>query len=189
MLKITIPYFTFKYDISFLLTKQSIIYNKIWRVAFYTHISSSIFILLFGSFQFINITNQKIKQIHRLLGKIYVILVLFISAPSGLIMAFYANGGWPAKLSFMVTSILWWCFTFFAYIKIKQNNIQKHKQNMYRSYALTLSAISLRIYVLLLPFIIHLSAKEMYALVAWLSWVPNLIIAEIIIKKKLNKIN
>jgi len=183
MFKIVYPYFSFRYDIDFLLTKQTILHNAIWRIAFYTHISSSLFVLLLGVFQFNESIIKNYSNLHRIIGKSYIILVLFISAPSGLIMAFYANGGIWAKTSFVIVSVLWWYFSFIAYRYALKRDIKSHLSNMYRSYALTLSAITLRTYILLLPFISNLHGKDMYVVVSWLSWVPNLIIAEFLIKK------
>ena len=175
---IVLPYFSFQYDIGFLLTKQSIINVDVWRVSFFTHISSSLFVMFFGLIQFIK--SLQGKRIHKIIGKLYVILIIFFAAPSGLIMSFYANGGMAAKTSFAIISMLWWIFTYQAFIKAKQKKILLHQQYMNRSYALTLSAISLRLYVLILPLFLHLHAKEMYVLVSWLSWLPNLLIAELI---------
>jgi hypothetical protein len=184
MLRIILPYFSFKYDVDFLLTKQSVLHLKIWRLAFYTHISSSMVVLLFGGFQFSKSLIFGNPKIHRLLGKIYVFLVLGIAAPSGLIMAFYANGGIWAKTSFVTISILWWFFTFKAFRNALDKNFKTHLGNMYRSYALTLSAITLRLYALILPHLILLHAKEMYTLIALLSWIPNLAVAEYLIRKQ-----
>ena len=184
MLKITLPYFTFRYDVDFLLTKQNVLHIDIWRAAFYIHISTSLFVLLTGIFQFIKPVIINRVGIHRVLGKIYVGLVLFVSAPSGLVMAFYANGGVFSKASFAIISVLWWAFTFMAYREIRNGNVASHLAWMYRSYALTLSAITLRTYVLVFPHFFHLHAKEMYTLVAWLSWIPNLLIAELLIRKQ-----
>ncbi len=187
MLKLTLPYLSFEYDVDFLLTKQNVLHIAAWRYSFYIHITSSIFVLLFGAFQFIPAQSTKAIKFHRFLGKLYVLIVLCLSAPSGLIMAFYANGGIWAKTSFVIISSLWWVFTYIAYKKIKKGEIEKHRKFMYRSYALTLSAITLRLYVLFLPYFIHLSAKEMYTLVAWMSWLPNLIMAELLIRNNLIK--
>jgi hypothetical protein len=187
MLLITLPYFSFRYDVHFLLTKQSILHKDIWRWSFYIHITASIFVLLFGAFQFIKSISAKLPRLHRTLGKIYVFTVLCLSAPSGLIMAFYANGGLWSKVSFVIISLLWWVFTFVAYWKIRKKKLEAHIEFMMRSYALTLSAITLRAYVLILPSYIHLPARDMYTLVAWLSWVPNLIIAEILIRLRVFK--
>ena len=182
MLRITIPYFSFRYDIDFLLTKQSVLHIAPWRWAFYTHITCSIFVLILGGLQFISFILKNYPRVHRALGKWYIVLVLFLSAPSGLLMGFYANGGVVSKTSFVLLSVLWWLFTFLAYRKIKAGNIESHINFMYRSYALTLSAITFRLYVLIIPHFIHLPAKEMYALIAWLSWVPDLLVAEVLIK-------
>jgi hypothetical protein len=188
MAKLTIPYFTFETDVDFLLTKQAILHIDIWRWSFYIHIGTSVFVLLAGIFQFSRTIIRKYPKFHRLSGKMYVLLVLLLSAPSGLVMSFYANGGGYAKASFVIISTLWWVFTFIAYNRILKRNIASHTNFMIRSYALTLSAITLRLYTYFLPGIfldvdIHLNGKEMYILVSWLSWIPNLLIAEILIRK------
>jgi hypothetical protein len=181
MLRITFPYFSFKYDIGFLLTKQAVLHITLWRIAFYTHISSSLFVLLAGGIQFFK--NNSSPRFHRITGTIYVLMILIVSAPSGLVMAFYANGGVAAKVSFVIVSLLWWIFTFKAYRSAKAKQWKLHRAEILRSYALTFSAITLRTYVMLLPFIIHLSAKDAYTLVSYLSWIPNLLVAEFIIRK------
>jgi uncharacterized membrane protein len=179
MTQLTLPYLSLATDVDFLLTKQGVLHNKIWYYSFYTHITTSLIVLLLGIFQFSNTMIKKYTKIHRLFGQIYVGLILFCSATSGFVMALYANGGFWAKVSFVMTSILWWLFTALAYWHIRQHNVQAHQAYMYRSYALTLSAITLRIYVLSFPFLLGLRGKELYVIVAWLSWLPNLLICEI----------
>jgi hypothetical protein len=175
------PYFSFRYDVAFLLTKQSVLHVTAWRWAFYLHISTSVLVLLTGGLQFVKHIQEHYPAAHRLLGKVYVFTLLVISAPSGLIMALYANGGIWAKVSFVLISVLWWSFTLKGLIAIRGQNILLHKIHMMRSYALTLSAITLRLYVLFLPAFTNLHGKDMYVLVAWLSWVPNLLVAEFLI--------
>lgn len=188
MLRITLPYFTFEYDISFLLTKQRILHKPLWRWAFYSHISSSLLVLFLGIFQFIPVLLQRMPRLHRQMGKLYVVLVLAVSAPSGFIMALEANGGIWAKISFGIISVLWFVFTLLAYLRIKNKNIQAHTDFMIRSYALTLSAITLRIYVVTLPHLFILHSKEMYILISWLSWVPNLLLAEYLVRRRLFRV-
>ncbi len=189
MLMITFPYFSFKTDIGFLLTKQAVLHSDSWYISFYVHIGSSLIVLLLGWLQFVKYILNNHPTLHRNLGKLYVGVILLLSAPSGLVMGIYANGGAWAKLSFIITSICWWVFTFRAYRLIKLRQIEQHIQFMVRSYALTLSALTLRLYVMFLPMVIHLHAREMYTLVAWLSWIPNLIIAEWLIRTKYFNIN
>ncbi|MDB5283233.1 MAG: hypothetical protein JWO06_2308, partial [Bacteroidota bacterium] len=181
MLRITIPYLTFRSDVDFLHTKQSIIHISIWRWSFYVHVFTSTLVLFIGGLQFIPALINR-KPLHRLLGKAYVIIILFITGPASWVMACYANGGIYAKTSFLVLSTLWMLFTLLAYLYVRQKRILLHSDFMIRSYALTLSAITLRTYALVLPHFIHIYGRDEYILIAWLSWVPNLIIAEMIIR-------
>lgn len=53
---------------------------------------------------------------------------------------------------------------------------------MIRSYALTLSAITLRLYTIMFDYLqIDARPVDIYITTAWLSWVPNLLVAELII--------
>jgi uncharacterized membrane protein len=186
MIRLTIPYFSFETDVDFLLTKQAILYNKIWLTSFYFHIGASPFILLAGILQFNNYFLKNHRKIHRALGNVYVLLILIVSAPSGFVMALYANGGILAKTSFLIISVLWWYFTWKSYREIKKRNVSAHRNFMMRSYALTLSAITLRLYTFTIPQIVHMPGVELYILVSWLSWIPNLLVAEWIIRNKNN---
>jgi uncharacterized membrane protein len=182
MLRITLPYFSFQTDIGFLLTKQRLLHNIAWRMGFYIHIACSLPVLAIGILQFRNDFRLKYPDLHRNLGKLYILLVLIFAAPAGFVLAVFANGGVVAKLSFVLLSAAWWVFTLLAYTQIKKGNNKQHIAMMTRSYALTLSALTLRLYVLSSPYWIHLPAKETYEVIAWLSWVPNLCIAEWIIR-------
>lgn len=182
MARITLPYLSFKIDAGFLVTKQSIIHITPWRYAFYIHVCTSIFVLLTGVFQFIKPIVYAYKKLHRFLGTLYVSIIVLLSGPSGLIMGYYANGGTWAKCSFIILSVLWVGLTAYAYIQALRRNIPSHQNFMARSYALTLSAITLRTYAYFIPMFLHITGKEEYVLIAWLSWVPNLIIAEVLIR-------
>ena len=186
MFLITLPYLSFKLNVDFLLTKQNIIHIKFWRYAFYAHILTSTFVLLAGAFQFWDYFLKNFKKLHRFIGKTYVFLVLLVSGPGALVMSLYANGDVTSKTSFVLPSLLWILFTALAFYYALKKDFIKHRKFMIRSYALTLSAITLRAYALILPNFIHLSAKEEYALIAWCSWAINLLLAEILIRNKKN---
>lgn len=184
MIDLTLPYLSFTYDVDFLLTKQKIIHLKHWRSAFNFHILFSIFSLIAGLTQFSQYILTKHKKLHRVMGYIYVIDVICIAGPSGLIMACYANGTIVSKTSFVLLSILWIGFTSMAITKALKKKFIEHEKWMIRSYALTLSAISLRLMAFMIPKFIHLTAHAEYALIAWLSWTINLLVAEWIIYRR-----
>ena len=178
MLLIIMPYTTWQTDIDFLLTKQHIIHLDYYRIAFYGHIYSSLIVLLSGAFLFSNWILRNFSRIHRWIGKSYVGLVLLVSAPTGMVMAFHANGGWLAQLSFLILTPLWWWFTYQGYRTARQLNFEAHKKWMIRSYALTFSAVSLRFYQLVLGSLFYMDPEVQYIWVSWISWVGNLVIVE-----------
>jgi uncharacterized membrane protein len=188
MAGVAVPYFSFRTDIDFLLTKQALISDRIWITAFYLHISSSVVVLLAGGLQFNQRRLRRYPGFHRAVGKLYIGCILLLSAPSGLIMAWKANGGAAAKASFVLLSLLWWMYTFAAYMLIRKGKVKGHLEYMTKSYALTLSAITLRLYTFFMPALLHLRGQEAYVTVAWLSWVPNLLLAELLLGSGLLKV-
>ena len=54
---------------------------------------------------------------------------------------------------------------------------QTHRAWMYRSYALTLAAVTLRIY-LPLAGIAGIGFADSYPAISWMCWVPNLLVVE-----------
>jgi len=182
MIRIVFPYMSWKWNVDFLLTKQFIIHLDHYRIAFYTHIFSSLLVLFAGAFLFSSYVLKNFPLMHRNFGKAYIGLILGLSAPSGLIMSFYANGGYWVKFSFLILTPLWWYFTFKGYSSIRNIKIKEHKEWMIRSYALTLSAISLRMYQYLLSHFFYIEPEIQYLLVSWISWVGNLLVAEAYIR-------
>ncbi len=188
LLLLSLPYLEMRRGIDFLKTKQLIYHIKHWRYSFYIHVFTSILVITSGLFQFSKTILNNYTKIHRTSGFIYLAVVLLISGPSALVMSFYANGGYPAQTSFLILSILWLGATFLAYYYVRKKDYEKHGKWMVRSYALTLSAVSLRLYSYLFD-VFHLTMDpvNLYILLSWMSWTLNLVIAEILIKTGLVK--
>ena len=184
MLNIVWPYTSGETDVDFLQTKQHVIHLAHYRWAFYLHIFSSLYILAAGLTQFSDFTTKKNLFLHRWIGKGYVLLVLFVSAPAGFVMAYYANGNSSTQFSFMLLSVLWFATTWKAYDVIKnQKNIEAHRRWIIRSYALTLSAITLRIMQFFIAnYVETISPEESYNLIAYPSWVLNIVVGELYIR-------
>jgi hypothetical protein len=175
---ITASYLSFKPDVNFLLVKQDIVNDSIWRPTFYIHVISGMLVILVGPFQFLKSFRTKFLNWHKLGGKIYAYSILLLAAPTGLIMAFYAEGGLWSTVAFSIMSILWFVTTFMAVIKIKQRKIEEHKMWMMRSYALSFAAVTLRLLVPLFSLFILDNEDLITVSTAWLSWMLNLLVAE-----------
>lgn len=195
MLLITLEYFPISTKVGFLRIKQWIFReydgfaSQFWFTAFYIHVATSMLVLIAGFTQFFKPFYR--YKIHRNVGKMYVFVVVAISGPTGLIMGYFANGGFWSQLAFILLSVLWIGSTYFAFYKAKKKDFNSHKNWMIISYALTLSALTLRLWKFLITNYTDLDIRPMdlYRIVAWLGWVPNLLVAiwitKIINKKKI----
>lgn len=181
MFQLSVPYISFQKNIDFLATKQNVYHIDYWRYAFYVHVFTSVFVLPAGFTQFNKAFFR--RSWHRKLGMVYVLAVLFLSAPTGLVMGFHANGGLGAKASFVLLSSVWFVTTLLALVTAKKKKFIEHGEWMLYSYALTLSAITFRLLALGFDlFAIHVRPQEVYVTIAWLSWVPNLLLAHLLIR-------
>jgi uncharacterized membrane protein len=166
----------------FLGFKQAAIKTGWYMPAFYCHIFASSVILLVGFFQF----SEKVytnRKVHRALGKIYVLGVLLIAAPGAYVMTLFVNRGAGVFISFMLQNTLWIISTTLAFTFIKKGNINEHVKMMRRSYGLAFGAVTLRFYILLFHvFGNGVNFDNNYIIIAFLSWVPNLVLVEVINK-------
>jgi len=189
MARITIAYIPYKTDVGFLRIKQQYIHIDHWRIAFFIHVYASMWVLLAGFTQFSKAIQKENPMLHRTLGYIYVTDVLLITGPAGLLMGFYANGGLLSRIAFVTLAALWIFFTAMALAKARQKDFKAHRYYMIRSYALTLSALTLRAWKYGITNTMHIPPMDVYRIVAWLGWVVNLGIAEYIIyRSKLNNL-
>lgn len=156
--------------------------GSIWFIAFYTHILLGGIALLTGWSQFSKRIRAKNIDIHRGLGKTYLVSIFF-SALAGFYMAVLANGGMIAKFGFSFMSIAWMVTSTLAYTSIRRRDVEQHRQWMIRSYAVTLAGVTFRLWLPLLLFGFNLNFLTVYRIDAWISWTLNLVVAEIIIKK------
>ena len=181
MLRIIMLYIPIQTDVAFLTIKQQYINVKHWFTAFYIHVYTGIFVLLAGFTQFSPYILRQYKKVHIVAGRIYAFNIIFITGPTAFIMSFYSSGGSSGVAAFVILSILWWCSTLYGVILAKNGKIIQHKSYMMRSYALALSAITLRFLKVIIATTTNLSVHERYQIIAWGGWLINLFIVELII--------
>jgi len=156
--------------------------DNLWNIGFYGHITFGGLALLIGWLQFNQKLRRKNIKLHRTIGKAYMIFVL-ISGICGIYIALFATGGIISILGFASLGIIWLTTTALGFIAVKNGKIEQHQKFMIYSYAACFAAVTLRIW---LPILTQLFGEfiEAYRLVAWLCWVPNIIVAHFIVKKK-----
>jgi uncharacterized membrane protein len=151
--------------------------------AIIAHIAGSLVATLIGPFQFLVRSRAgRWLHVHRWLGRGYLLGVL-IGGAAGLYMATLAYGGWSNRLGFAILAALWLYTGWMAYTRIRAGNIDSHRAWMIRNYALTFAAVTLRLWQGVFQ-ASGLSFDAGYAIVAWLSWLPNLVVAEMMIRRR-----
>ena len=189
LLLITLQYIPYHTDVAFLRIKQEEIALNHYKIAFFTHVYTSIFLMIFGAIQFSNYIQKKHIKLHQISGRLYVAILLLLSGPSGFIMSYYANGGLFAQISFLLLAAFWMLFTVLSLYFILKKQVIQHQKFAVRSFALTLAAISLRLFKYLLVFFFEPLPMDAYRIAAWSSWTFNLLIAELIIYYKFSRNN
>lgn len=153
-----------------------------WNTGFYGHILLGGLALTIGWVQFSKKIRSRNLNLHRNLGKVYVIAAV-ISGICGIFIAFNATGGIITMLGFMGLGLVWLYTTSKAYLAIRKGDIQLHQGFMIYSYAACFAAVTLRIWLPLLT-IAFGDFTVAYRIVAWLCWVPNIIFAYFWVRRK-----
>jgi hypothetical protein len=103
-------------------------------------------------------------------------------------IALFASGGLICVMGFGILALLWFTTIIKAYTSIRRLEIQEHQRWMIINYALTFAAVTLRIWLPLMQSALLIDFIPAYRIVSWLCWVPNLIVAALIINKNKTKL-
>lgn len=156
--------------------------SQAWWIGFYIHISFGAVALLTGWSQFSKSIRAKRIRLHRTLGKIYLIGILF-AGTAGFYLALNATGGIIAQFGFGAMAIFWLITSILAYVTIRKMQIDQHRIWMIRSYALTFAAVTLRLWLPIFDIAFGMGFNESYTIISWLCWVPNLLVAQYFINR------
>jgi hypothetical protein len=168
-------YFTPNASPAFLIEKSLVQQIPVWRAAFYFHVVSACICLAAGFALFFPWLLQ-FRRLHFSLGYIYLNAVLWFAAPSGLIMAPFAKGGFFGALGFIVTGAAWWWTTWSGYRAIRRGQVRQHVQWMVHSYSLALSAVFFRVIQMGLGWM-QVDPQANYVASLWLSMVASIWLA------------
>lgn len=142
----------------------------------YSHVVFGALALALGPFQLRRGLLLRNRPLHRRLGLVYVIC----SAMTGVVgtyMAVYSYGGLVTHLGFGLLGFATFMTALKPYFHIRAHEVAPHRAWMIRNYALVFAAVTLRIELPLLANAMQ-QFDTPYAMISWLSWVPNLAFAE-----------
>ena len=160
----------------FLQERESYFFGS-YRWAFYTHIFSGPYTLLLSLVLVSDRFRSRYLRLHRILGRVQVVCVLFFVVPSGLWMAFYADSGVIAVSGFASLAIATGTCVAFGFRAVLRRRFTAHRRWMWRTSLLLCSAVVLRIIGGIVT-VLGLSAEWTYPMAAWISWLIPLIAFE-----------
>jgi uncharacterized membrane protein len=145
-------------------------------LVFILHFAGGGIAMALGPFQFRAAQRARRPALHRWMGRVYVVAIL-LGGTAGLLLAPLSQGGVVAHMGFGLLALAWLGSTTSAFLAIRRGETLVHQRWMIRSFALTLAAVTLRIY---LPVSMAIGAPfdVAYPIIAWACWVPNLLVAE-----------
>lgn len=148
---------------------------------FLLHVSAAPVALAIGAFQFMPKLRNNFKALHRWMGRVYGVAIL-VGGIGGLGIGIKAIGGPLASVGFTALALAWMGTTAMAIYYAMNRKLDLHRRWMYRSFALTLAGVTLR---LQLPFFLSsgVSYENASVWLAYTCWIPNLLVAEYLLSR------
>jgi uncharacterized membrane protein len=154
--------------------------------AAFGHMAGGLIAIAVGAFQVSASLRDRYLNAHRWLGRLYVAGVL-IGGVSAFALATRSTGGLTTHVGFGMLAVCWLTSTGLAWSFIRRGDETSHRAWMLRSYGLTLAAVTLRIW-LPLSQVAGIEFETAYQAIAWLCWVPNLLVVEWLILSRTQSI-
>lgn len=151
---------------------------KGYHWAFYTHLASGPLSLILGMILISDRFRLRFPKWHRYFGRIQAVNVLFLVAPSGLLMAYRAMTGPIAAVGFAMLAIATAACMAMGWRTAVQRRFAEHRFWMQRCFVLLCSAVVVRIIGGLLT-VIDYGPAWPYQAAAWGSWLVPLAIYEL----------
>ena len=164
------------------LTSPAIAQAAIKPVAMALHMLAGGVALAVAAIQLLLIKVQCAVRHHRVLGWIYGVSVL-TSGLAAFALFGSSIGGLNADLGFSLLSAVWLFATVRAIFLARNQDWAAHQRWMIRSFSLCFAAVTLRIYLGVF-FALGVPFEQFYTALAWLCWVPNLVVVEWFLLKR-----
>lgn len=145
-------------------------------LALQVHVATAAVPLLLWPVQTVRALRRRHPAVHRWVGRTYVAGVL-VAGTSGAVAAVGTTAGPVAGAGFLLLGLAWLGCTAEALLRVRSGDLDGHRRWMVRSVALTLAAVTLRLY-LGSATAAGADFDVVYPAIAWLCWVPNLAVAQ-----------
>ncbi|MGP5196791.1 DUF2306 domain-containing protein [Arthrobacter rhombi] len=143
--------------------------------------------LVLGPLQFSKTLRIRFPRVHRITGRVYVISVVF-AAMAAFIATGFSVSGFPVQVAFALLGAAWLYSLAQGFRTIRRGEVQLHRVWMTRNYALTFTAVTLRLFLVtglgLRP-VLGIDFFEVYTASAWASLFINVVVTEYFIVQRI----
>ncbi len=176
-------------------TKRFALEPPFRQAALYLHAVCGGLSLLIGPFQFFEGLRHRHPRLHRICGQVYLAGVA-VGAVSAFVIAPGMISGVTGEVGLILLGILWLWTAWQGIASAIHGRIGEHQAWMFRNFSLTFAAVTLRLWLLLLLLLLWplLGSRyggnfsrmfvDAYGVVMWLSWVPNIVLAEWMLRRQ-----
>ena len=179
-LSVAIALFSYRYVVNIGPLGPEVMANLFARPWLATHALGASTALLVGAFQLLPALRRR-RALHRWLGRVYASACI-LGGAAGFVLACGTTAGPIAGLGFGLLAPIWIYTTAQGWLTAKAGDHQAHRRWMIRSFALTFAAVTLRLY-LPIGLIAGLTFEQIYVATAWISWLPNLLVVELWLRR------
>ena len=151
-------------------------------VAFYAHVAGGGLALLLSPVQLSARLRARVPRLHRVVGRI-VLVSIGVGGIGGLVLATTNLAGPIGTAGFGILAVLWISFAGLGLRAILHGEVAVHRRWMIRTFALTYAAVMLRLWMAILVPATGGDFLAAYAIVPFLCWVPNLAVAEWLLRR------
>lgn len=182
LLSAAVALFSCRYLLGVGLLAPNVLANAFARPWLTVHVAGAATALLIGAVQFVGPLRRRLPAIHRWSGRLYAVACL-VGGAGGLMLAAGSTAGPIAGWGFGLLAVAWMTTTAMGWRTALSRDFAGHRRWMIRSWALTLAAVTLRLQMLAAP-LLPMDGLESFRLIAWLCWVPNLVVADLYLRRR-----
>jgi uncharacterized membrane protein len=159
-------------------------YLSVFRIGLIVHLIIGPFLVFSSSLLLFFKLERRSPRLHRVIGRLTVYSAFVFLIPSGFILSYYAIGGIVGQILFFSLTFLTFITVARALFEARNRNFTLHRKWIIRFYILLTSAIWLRLNMFIGSYFFHLNGIDFYLTAAALSWIPQLIFAELLFLRK-----
>jgi uncharacterized membrane protein len=160
------------------------------QAALYVHMVAGGLALGLSPLQLAARVRARAPRLHRLVGRV-VIAAMIVGGLSGVVLSTVNAAGPVGTAGFGLLGALWVVFPVLGLLAIRRRDVPAHRRWMARGFALTYAGVMLRVWLLLLLNVQDafgipegLAFDRAYVLMPFLCWVPNLLVAELYLRRR-----